>query len=253
MPSTGRPQELVEFSTVVHSLSVDNCGEGAGYASARTSGGRGRVAEEHVTSPKGDRRRTQILDEAVRLFGEVGYRGTSLRDIAGRVGITHPGLLYHFHSKEELLLAVLARRDEEDGQRFGADSGEPLESLRGLVRTMEHNQARRGIVELFTTLSAEATDASHPAHDYFRTRYQDLVAAETRVFEGLAGRGLLAEGIVPAEAARSLVALMDGLQVQWLYQPDRVQLGLEVEHHLDRLLVRPLAELEQATATGPAA
>ena len=62
----------------------------------------------HELSPKGDRRRTQIMDAAVKLFGEVGYRSTSLRDIATRVGITHPGLLYHFNSKEDLLLAVLA-------------------------------------------------------------------------------------------------------------------------------------------------
>ncbi|WP_394275077.1 TetR/AcrR family transcriptional regulator [Luteococcus sp.] len=214
------------------------------------------MAEQHVTSPKGDRRRTQILDEAVRLFGEIGYRGTSLRDIAARVGITHPGLLYHFHSKEELLLAVLARRDEEDCHRFGGDSAEPLESLRGVVSTMEHNQAHHGIVELFTTLSAEATDDSHPAHDYFRTRYQELLTAQTRTFEIAARRGLLAEGVDPALAARSLVALMDGLQVQWLYHQDQVQMAIEVEAHLDRLLVRPLAELEQAqtaAVTGPAA
>ena len=58
--------------------------------------------------------RELILDTAMDLFRRFGYKSTSVRDIAARAGITHPGLLYHFPTKEALLMAVLQRRDELD-------------------------------------------------------------------------------------------------------------------------------------------
>ena len=49
----------------------------------------------------------RILDAARSLFAERGYRATSMRQIAARVGITDPGLYYHFASKREILTALL--------------------------------------------------------------------------------------------------------------------------------------------------
>jgi AcrR family transcriptional regulator len=51
--------------------------------------------------------RTRILDASRELFVEQGYAGTSVRDIADRMGMTKGSLYYHFASKEELLLALM--------------------------------------------------------------------------------------------------------------------------------------------------
>ena len=56
--------------------------------------------------------RERVLQAAQALFAERGYRGTSLRDIAKRIGVKAPSLLHHFPSKQQLYLAVLDKMFE---------------------------------------------------------------------------------------------------------------------------------------------
>lgn len=167
---------------------------------------------------KGRAKREEILEAATTLFGELGYRSASLREISARVGISHPGLLHHFPTKESLLAAVLAHRDEVDDAAIEADLATGMDYFEALARVVERSAARPGIVELFSTLSAEATSPDHPAHDYFRRRYADLLGRLARELEQRAASGTLRAGTVPVDAARTVVALMDGLQVQWLFE-----------------------------------
>ena len=53
-----------------------------------------------------------MLQVAQALFAERGYQGSSLRDIAKRIGIKAPSLLHHFPSKQQLYLAVLDKMFE---------------------------------------------------------------------------------------------------------------------------------------------
>jgi AcrR family transcriptional regulator len=59
------------------------------------------------TISRADASRVQILTTAARMFGERGYAGTSLRDIAAAIGMKAGSLYYHFASKEELATEVL--------------------------------------------------------------------------------------------------------------------------------------------------
>lgn len=180
---------------------------------------------------KGRAKRREILDQAMALFGEAGYRGASLREIATRCGLSHPGLLHHFPTKQALLLAVLEHRDEVDGEWLSS-RGSGLAILRGLVELAALNATRPGIVELFTVLSAEATAADHPAHGYFVRRYETTVGLVERAFERVRAEGALRPEIEVAAAARQFVALMDGLQIQWLLSHRRLDMAAVLEDHL---------------------
>jgi AcrR family transcriptional regulator len=187
---------------------------------------------------KGRAKRREILDHAIALFGEVGYRAASLREIATRSGISHPGLLHHFPTKEALLLAVLAHRDEVDGELFSGATG--VDALRRLVDLVRLNTGRRGVVELFTVLAAEATAADHPAHPFFVERYRRTLAGVERAYLAARSAGALRPEIEPARAARHLVALMDGLQIQWLLDDCRTDMIAPVHAHIQGQLTVPL-------------
>ncbi|WP_062303926.1 TetR/AcrR family transcriptional regulator [Demequina subtropica] len=181
-------------------------------------------------SDRGAETRALILDTALAAFAEGGYRGTSVREIASRCGLTHPALLYHFPRKPDLLMAVLTRRDEADGGE-GFEALGPRAMLEHLVATARLNATQRGVVELYATLSAEASSPDHPARAYFQARYAALVANLERAYRALAEAGALAAGVEPEAAPRQLVALMDGLQVQWLLDPE-VDMAAVLEAHL---------------------
>lgn len=183
---------------------------------------------------KGHAKRREILDQAMALFGETGYRGASLREIAARCGLSHPGLLHHFPTKESLLLAVLEHRDQVDGARLSGGSG--LTVLHAMVDLASLNATRPGIVELFVMLSAEATAPAHPAHEYFVQRYRRTVRTVETAYQQVHADGALRPGIVPAAAARQFVALMDGLQIQWLLSDRKIDMTAILRAHLESQL-----------------
>ncbi|MEV4313156.1 TetR/AcrR family transcriptional regulator [Actinocrispum sp. NPDC049592] len=183
---------------------------------------------------KGRLRREDIITAAVAVYGEVGYHGSSLREIAKRAGITHAGLIYYFPTKEALLAAVLERRDAEDSQRFDVPPG--LEVLRHFLALAEHNVAHPGIVDLYARLAAEAVAEDHPAHDYFVRHYEIARDSALESFRMLAADGTLRPGVDPELATLTFIALMDGLQVQWLTTPSDVDLVGSLRFYLQNLL-----------------
>ncbi len=181
-------------------------------------------------------RRIEILDAALDVFAQSGYRAGSLREIAAQVGISEAGLLHHFSSKSTLLTAVLDHRDDLAGQAVTFDPEDGPGTLRDLVALARDNAANPGVVELYCTLSAEATSADHPAHQYFVDRYRLLRDNMSAAFADLERRGCLAPGVTVPSATASSIALWDGLQVQWLLERDSVDMADELAAHFRRLL-----------------
>lgn len=185
-------------------------------------GGPGQVAEPAAASRSRRRggRRQQILAAALEVFAERGYRGASLAAVADRVGLTQQGVLHYFPSKDLLLTEVLRLRDELDVSALTATSSG---SLADLERLVEHNASRAGLVQSYTVLAAESVTEDHPAREFFTQRYRSVrsqLAVLLRAELGDPGPS----GLTAETAAALLVAVMDGLQQQWLLDPDAVDM-----------------------------
>lgn len=186
----------------------------------------------------GRRRRAQILADAMQLFAGTGYGDTSLRDIAEAVGVSKSTLLHHYASKEILLSAVLAERDNAITTNQAAA---PVASAGALLRSLPSGAAysadhEPGLIEVYAVLSCEAVPAGHPAHDYFTTRFSDAVDYFTELFRLAQLDGDLPEHRDPTHEAVWLIALWDGLQYQWLYDRDAVDIAAQLRAHLDDVL-----------------
>ncbi|MEC4016163.1 TetR/AcrR family transcriptional regulator [Streptomyces sp. H27-D2] len=176
-----------------------------------------------AVSRRGEERRAEILRAALEVIAERGYRGATLGAVAERVGLTQQGLLHYFRTKEDLLVAVLEARDQWD-TGSAARHGEgrwPLDLVGSLV---DYNAMRPGIVQTFSALLGESVTDGHPAREFFTHRYslvRDDMAATLR---GEFGERLPG-GLTPEQAAPLLVAVMDGLQFQWLLDPEAVDMS----------------------------
>lgn len=171
-------------------------------------------------------RRREILDAAVDIFGAKGFSGGTLQDIADQVGMTHAGILHHFGSKDQLLLAVLEHRDRTDVADFeGQHMPDGIELFRHLVATAIANAERAGIVQAYAVLSAESVTDDNPGREYFEGRYRTLRLEIDAAFRRVcAERGVEEPGAVD-HASAAILAVMDGLQVQWLLSPRDVDLA----------------------------
>jgi AcrR family transcriptional regulator len=179
-----------------------------------------------------------IIDEAIRMIGTSGSRGFTIQGLAAECGLSNAGLLYHFGSKDGLLLALI-----DEIERREADALTPLLSalerdcssangyddalllLRHMIeRQIVHPELGRFIL----TLQAEAMSPGHAAHRWFMDR-----TAET---ESLFSR-LLASWAPPGGySARLVLALMQGLIRRWFEEAGSFDLGAYFEEGVRALV-----------------
>jgi AcrR family transcriptional regulator len=168
-------------------------------------------------------RRADILRAARDCFAERGYSEASLRDIAARAGMTHAGLLHHFPSKDDLLVAVLAQRDAEEHERAAAAGAERPPQAGGfgllMLDFLREHQRSPELMRLWVEMASMASRPNHAGNRYFVDRYAR-------------GRALIAQGLRDHAAALGrtdtrhaehdaavFMAALDGLQTQWLLDP----------------------------------
>ena len=143
--------------------------------------------------------------------------------------------------KDQLLLEVLKHRDASDVAHLDDQhipDGMPL--FRHLVRTAFLNAQRAGIVQAYAVLSAESVTDDHPGREFFERRYRTLRAEVAHAFAVVcAERGVTAPHPI-ADASAAILAVMDGLQVQWLLEPDALDLGTASEFAIEAIVAAVL-------------
>jgi AcrR family transcriptional regulator len=169
---------------------------------------------------KGLAKREEILAAALESFTRNGYDRSSVREIARMAEISQAGLLHHFATKEELFLEVIKWRHVRDADRFP----ERPPAIDALIQAAAHNALEPGLVRLYVLISAESTSEAGPARDFFGERYRRVIASVAEDVARRQAAGELAADADPADVASLLVAAADGLQVQWLLDPESVDM-----------------------------
>jgi len=162
-----------------------------------------------ATRPHLDRdlKRKQILDAAEKLLLRNGYEATAMAEVARRAGVANNAVYWYFPSKDDLLAAVLGRRQERALENLPApDTLTPDEQALAMLAQLDQVAKLTATVHeraQHSTAVAEMHKAFHAAADrLLRSLFQDA--------------GLDANDA--AQAARAMMALVEGIH---LHEPDR--------------------------------
>ncbi|WP_129789768.1 TetR/AcrR family transcriptional regulator [Promicromonospora panici] len=197
---------------------------------------------------KGPERRAQILLSALELFAERGV-GASLRAIGEAIGVSHAALRYYFANRDELLVEVYRTHEARvhQAQADERSAGSEVSAVAMMENSAERNRSIPGLVELYATLTTDALQGQqHPGtREFVHTRYRRVRSDLAERVRAGQRSGAIAADVDPDDAAALVVAASDGLQLQWLLDPDNVDVRRSLAL-LERLL--PGAE---GTSTGP--
>lgn len=189
--------------------------------------------------PRGRARRLAVLQAARRLFAQSGFKGTSLMSVAKEAGITDAGLLYHFPTKIDLLLAVI---EEGDREQDAALSRVPDASGMALIERMAtfgaDLQDDPVLTALDVTLSAEHLQDDSAANRYFRERYQRFRKQLAAAFSDARDQGALSRQTDPKAEAELMIAVLDGLRLQWILSEGKVSMANGMRRYVQGVLER---------------
>jgi len=146
-----------------------------------------------------------VVATAARVFGERGYRATSMRELADAVGISKPALYYYVRSKEELLVRLyedaLAQRLAEQAEVRAADLAPDEAVRRILVQRFLHACHNQELTRVFFEEERELPAELLTTVQERRAQAEAMVA---QLIEDGVEAGLFALTVSPRLAARAL-------------------------------------------------
>ena len=190
-------------------------------------------ADGYERQDRGEQTRQRIINAAIELFAESGWRSTGIAALAKRVEMSGPGLLYYFGSKERLLQEVVAERERLDA----SDQWDQLQ-LSDLRAQGRHRQSNRTLAKLYVVLEAEALEPGEPLHEFFRDRHRRGRALIRRILETEIIEGRARADIDVEQLVLEIASFTAGLEFQWLSQPDDIDIATVADRYFDELARR---------------
>jgi len=163
-----------------------------------------------------EERRTSILATAMAIIDAQGHQGLTMRGLARECGMSAPGLMHYFPDMPTLVVAVVAYREERDAVLFEVSEPGPGVTRALMDSVIDNIIARPKAAELFAIVEAQAIDPRHPGHEFFKLRVDSIIEE----FVPIVAR----EYAEPVELLSQLGAVVDGLQLNWLREPDSFDL-----------------------------
>lgn len=189
---------------------------------------------------RGVERRKAILEAAIELFSGNGYRGTGIAAIADKAGITPAGVLHHFGNKVGLLRAVVEERDARETEslaEFWRQRG--LDAFRrAYIKLAQDIESERDLASLYTVLLTENLREREPLHDFFKQRTRAVREGTRQVLERAKKSGEIRPDVNTRSVAAEIVAFLEGAQLTWLQDPERVSLSRLYASYVDGLIER---------------
>lgn len=170
------------------------------------------------------RRREEILRAAINLFVRKGFFAGSMNELARELAMAKGTLYVYFPSKEALWLAIVELIAQEFDHFLRPVLGSPLRPLAKLERiarlTFEYYEQNADICSIMIKIWA-STDASLATdmRAWMRQMYRDYREMLASILREGITTGEIRSGTDPQSAASFILALLDGLMVQWLAEP----------------------------------
>jgi AcrR family transcriptional regulator len=169
--------------------------------------------------------REQLVQGALHCLETKGYARTTARDIAAASGANLASIGYHFGSKEGLLNEAVARTCEEWTEAIGkaAFSSPDASPLERIARSWEEMigsfERHRPLLISFVEAMAQA-ERSEELRAQMAGLYRKLRDAVGDMVRSSLGEDAEALGADPRVVASYLIAVCDGLVLQWLLDPE---------------------------------
>jgi AcrR family transcriptional regulator len=186
---------------------------------------------------RGEQTKAAILEAAIELYADTGFRGTGLHAIGQRAGVTHAAVLYHFGTARALLVAVLDERQRRfEHETAAAWRGTPTEVIRGLPAVARFNTEMPGLAKLFTVLQVENLDEDAEAHEFFVAHRRRLHKTFRNVLRRGIESGEFRADVDVDHKADEIMAFISGAEIFQFLDPSRIDLVALYESYTDGLL-----------------
>jgi AcrR family transcriptional regulator len=188
--------------------------------------------------------RARLVEGALRCVAEKGYAGSTARDIASAAGANLGSIGYHFGSKEELLNEALQegfRRWTAQVERavLAAEDADPLERLRISWREVlgAYEENRPLLLAFLDALALAAHDAE--LRSQLARHYAEGREAMAALIAASAAGTPAGDEHAATTLASLLVAIYDGLLLQWILDPKSPPRADELTDLVEDLVGRP--------------